>query len=75
MTNKEVTVLKSRKRGRPKLLSEDITAKTIQTVKALHLKGALVSSAVINGIAEGVIVVKDQCLLTEYEGYLAFIDQ
>ena len=75
MTNKEVTVLKSRKRGRPKLLSEDITAQTIQTVKALRLKGALVSSAVINAIAEGVIMVKDRCLLTEYEGYLAFIDQ
>ena len=31
-TIKEVTVLKSRKRGRPKLLPEDIMAKTIQSL-------------------------------------------
>ena len=52
-------VLKSRKRGRPKLLPEDIMAKTIQTVKALRLKGAPVSSAVINAIAKGVVMAED----------------
>ena len=55
VTNKEVTVLKSRKRGRPKLLPGNIMAKIIQTVKALRLKGAPVSSAVINAIAKGVM--------------------
>ena len=75
MTNKEVTVLKSRKCGRPKLLPEDIMVKTIQIVKVLHLKGALVSSAVINAIAKGVVMVENRCLLTEYEGYIAFIGQ
>ena len=75
MTNKEVTVLKSRKCGRPKLLPEDIMVKTIQTVKVLRLKGALVSSAVINAIAKGVVMVENRCLLTEYEGYIAFIGQ
>ena len=52
---KKVTVLKSRKHGRTKLLPKDIMAKTIQTVKALRLKGAPVSSAVINAIAKGVM--------------------
>ena len=39
------------------------------------MKGALVSSAVISTIAKGVVMVEDRCLLTEYEGYLAFINQ
>ena len=42
-----MTILKSRKRGRPKLLPEDIMTKIIQTVKALRLKGAPVSSAAV----------------------------
>ena len=70
-----MTVLKSRKRGRPKLLPEDIMAKTIQTVKALRLKGAPVSSAVINAIAKGVVMAEDRCLLTECGGHLTFSDQ
>ena len=68
-----MTVLKSRKHGRTKLLPKDIMAKTIQTVKALRLKGAPVSSAVINAIAKGVMA-EDRCLLTEYGGHLAFSD-
>ena len=74
-TNKEVTVLKSRKRGRPKLLLEDNMAKTIQTVKALCLKGALVSNVVINATSKGVVMAEGRCLLTEYGGHLAFSDQ
>ena len=69
---KKVTVLKSRKHGRTKLLPKDIMAKTIQTVKALRLKGAPVSSAVINAIAKGVVMAEDRCLLTECGGHLAF---
>ena len=63
VTNKEVTVLISRERGWPKLLPEVIMAKTIQTVKALHLKDAPVSIAVINTIAKGVVMSEDRCLL------------
>ena len=67
--------MKSRKRGRPKLPPEDIMTKTIQTVKALRLKGAPVSNAVINAIAKGVVMAEDRCLLAEYGGHLAFSDQ
>ena len=49
-TNKEVTVMRSKIRGRSKLLPEDIMAKTIQTVESLRLNAAPVSSAVINAI-------------------------
>ena len=67
--------MKSRKRRRSKLLAEDITAKTIQTVKALRLKGAPASSAVINAIAKGGVMAEDRYLLTEYGGHLAYRDQ
>ena len=60
MTNKEVTILKSRKRRRSKLLAEDIIAKTIQTVKALRLEGGPESSAVINAIARSVVMAEDR---------------
>ena len=49
--------------------------KTIQTIKVLRLKGALVSSTVINAMAKCVVMAEDRCLLTEYEGYIAFIGQ
>ena len=39
------------------------------------MKGAPVSSAVINEIAKGVVMAEDRCLLTEYGGHLAFSDQ
>ena len=67
--------MKSRKRRRSKLLAEDITAKTIQTVKALRLKGAPASSAVINAIAKGGVMAEGRYLLTKYGGHLAFRDQ
>ena len=50
-------------------------AKTIQTVKALRVKGAPVCSAVINAIAKGVVMAEDQYFLTEYGGHLAFSNQ
>ena len=74
-TNKQVNILRSKKCGRLKLLPKDIMAKTIQTVKASCLKGAPVSSVVINSIAKGVVTVKVRCLLTEYGSHLAFSDQ
>ena len=63
------------KRRPSKLLSVDIIARTIQTVKALRFKGAPVSSVVINVIAKGVVMAEDGCLFTEYGGHLIFSDQ
>ena len=74
-TNKEVTLLKSRKGGRPTLLPKDIMAKTIQIVKFLGLKGAPVNSAAINAMSKIVVMAEDRCLLTEYGGHLVFSDQ
>ena len=71
-TNKEVTVMRSKTRGRPKLLSEDIMAKTNQTVEALRLNAAPVSSAVFNAIVKGVVMAENRCLVLEYEGHLCF---
>ena len=71
-TNKEVTVMTSKTRGQPKLLSEDIMAKTIQTVEALRLNAAPVSSAVINAIVKGVVMAENRCLVLEYEGHICF---
>ena len=71
-TNKEVTVMRSKTRGRPKLLSEDIMAKTIQTVEAVRLNAAQVSSAVINAIVKGVAMAENRCLVLKYEGHLCF---
>ena len=70
-----MTVLKSKKCGRPKLLPKEIMAKTIETVKALRLKGAPASNAVVNAIAKGVIMAEDRCFLTEYGGHPALSDQ
>ena len=74
-TNKEVTLLKSRKGGRPTLLPKDIMAKTIQIVKFLGLKGAPVNSAAINAMSKIVVMAEDRCLLTKYGGNLVFSDQ
>ena len=71
-TNKEVTVMTSKTRGQPKLLSEDIMAKTIQTVEAVRLNAAQVSSAVINAIVKGVAMAENRCLVLKYEGHLCF---
>ena len=38
-SGKEVTILKAKKRGRPKLLHAEIMKKAIHTIKALRLKG------------------------------------
>ena len=49
--------------------------KTIQTIKVLRLKGAPVSSPVINAMAKSVVMAEDRCLLTEYGEHLAFSNQ
>ena len=42
--------------------------KTIDTIGAL--KGAPVSSAVVNAVAKGIVMANDRSILTEYGGYL-----
>ena len=71
--NKEVTILKSRKRGLSKLLLQNIMAKTIQTVKALRVKGAPVSSAVTNAIAKGVVMAEINISLRSMEAILPLV--
>ena len=47
-------------------------AKTIQTVEAVRLNAAQVSSAVINAIVKGVAMAENRCLVLKYEGHLCF---
>ena len=48
--------------------------KVIQTIKALRLKGALISYNVINAIAKGIVVANDRTMLVEHGGHLQFTD-
>ena len=73
-SGKEVTILKAKRRGRPKLLPEEIMKKAIQTIKALRLKGAPISYNVINAIAKGIVVANDRTMLVEHGGHLQFTD-
>ena len=66
---KEVTILKAKKRDRPKLIPEEIMKKAIQTSKALRLKGAPISYNVINAIAKGIVVANDRAMLVEHGGH------
>ena len=59
--NSEGIVTKNR--GRPTLLPEDIMKKTIDTVSALRLRGASVTSSVINAVAKGIVQANDRTLL------------
>ena len=73
-SGKEVTILKAKRGGRPKLLPEEIMKKTIQTMKALRLKGALISYNVINAIAKGIVVANDKTMVVEHGEHLQFTD-
>lgn len=44
--------------------------KTIDTVDALRLKAAPVSSVVVNAIAKGIVMANDRSILAEFGGYL-----
>ena len=63
---KEVHKLATKKRGRPKLLSEKVMEKTITLIKALRLKGAPVNVNVINAVTNGIIMANDRTLLIEH---------
>ena len=71
-SGKEVNILKTKRRGRPKLLPEKIMKKTIRTIKGL--KGAPISYNVINVIAKGIVVANDRTMLVEHGGHLQFTD-
>ena len=58
-------------RGRPTLLPEVIMKKTIDTVSALRLRGAPVTSSVINAVARGIVQANDRTLLVENGGHLS----
>ena len=66
-SGKEVTILKAKKRGRPKLFPEEIMKKAIQTIKALRLKGSPISYNVINAIAKGIVIANDKTMLVEQD--------
>ena len=74
LSGKEVTILKTKKQGRSKILHEEIMKKTIQTIKALHLKGTPISYNVINAIAiaKGIVVENYRIMLVEHRGHLKF---
>ena len=68
----DVVEIKSKKRGRPSLLPDELMTKTIEIIKSLRLKGAPVSYAVMAAVAKGVVMSHDRTLLVEHGGYLCF---
>ena len=64
----EGIVMKSR--SRPTLLSETLMKKTIDSISALRLRGAPVTSSVINAVAKGIVQANDRTLLVENGGHL-----
>ena len=65
----EGIVMKSR--GRPTLLPETLMKKTVDTISALRLRGAPVTSSVINTVAKGIVQANDRTLLVENGGHLS----
>ena len=66
----EVTFIEKKKTGRPSILPDDLMKKTIQTIDVLRLKGAPVSSVVVNAVAKGIVIANDRSILAKYGGYL-----
>ena len=67
----EGIVMKSK--GRPTLLPKTLTKKTID-ISALRLRGAPVTSSVINGVAKGIVQANDRTLLVENGGHLSLLN-
>ena len=68
----EGIVMKSR--GRPTLLPETLMKKTINTISALRLRGAAVTSSIINVVAKGIVQANDRTLLVENGGHLSLLN-
>ena len=62
----KVTFIKKKKNRWPSNLPDDLMEKTIQTIDVLRLKGAPVSSVVVNAVAKGIVIANDRSILTEY---------
>ena len=74
-SQQDITKIDSEKRGRPKLLPEDLMKKTIETVQCLRMwKGAPISSSIINAIVKGIVIANDRMLLVENGGHLSSSD-
>ena len=54
----KVEELPTKKRGRPNLLGEDLELQVRANLKALHLNGVVVNTAIIIGVADGIISYK-----------------
>ena len=67
----EGIVMKSK--GRPTLLPKTLTKKTID-ISALRLRGAPVTSSVINSVAKGIVQANDRTLLVENGGHLSLLN-
>ena len=61
-------------RGRPTLLPETLMKKAIDTISALRLRGAPVTSSVINAVAKGIVQANDRTLLVENGGHLSLLN-
>ena len=57
------------------MLPDELMAKVISMVKALHLKGAPVTAEVINSVAKGFIIANYRPLLIENAGYISLSHQ
>ena len=66
---------KEKKRGRPYLLPDAMMNKTIELIGALRLKGAPVSTQIVNNVAKGIIQANDRSILIENGGYLSLHQQ
>lgn len=64
--------MKTKKRGRSKLLPEEIMTKTIQTIRSLQYKSASIIYNVINAITKRIVVASDRTMLVEQGGHLTF---
>ena len=67
----EGIVMKSK--GRPTLLPKTLTKNTID-ISALRLRGAPVTSSVINGVTKGIVQANDRTLLFENGGHLSLLN-
>ena len=65
----EGIVMKSR--GKSTLLPETLMKKTIDTISALRLRGAPVTSSVINAVAKGIVQANDRTQLVENGSHLS----
>ena len=48
--------------------------KTTETVQSVRLKGAPISSSIVNAIAKGIVIANNRMLLVENGGHLSFGD-